>query len=173
MNGIHSNLDIVVVADAREAVQSGYFYRPPVYKPITIEKAVVVQHGTASGKPTVDIVLRDERGQLYACMITSALLRTVVDLGDQPKQGSDGSAAPEYQLRALKQADTLAYQLSALVAFMESPDFLDVDAEEQFLMIVQRQGMTTYQTALDARIKRWKLPAPDDFMGDSDEHTPD
>lgn len=175
MNGINNSFNVAVCEDAADAAQRGYFYRPPVYKAISIERVVVVKNGTESGKPTVDIVLRDEGGQLYAVLTTHALLGMVVDLGKPPKEMPTPDSVddlPEYQQRVLKERQELDERIDKLTAFMQAPDFQKVDAMERFLMQVQLQGMTTYQTALDARVRHWDLSAADG-LGDPDEYTPD
>ncbi len=77
MFGINEHLDIAIVEDAHEATKHGYFYRPPVYQPVNIEKVVVVKKGTQAGNSTVDLVLVDEKGQKYVVMVTGALLRSI------------------------------------------------------------------------------------------------
>jgi hypothetical protein len=49
----------------------------PAVKPIEINQVVVVRNGTQSGRPTVDIVLQDETGQRFVCMVTGALLKSI------------------------------------------------------------------------------------------------
>lgn len=75
--GITQALGVHVVDDAHEATRQGHFYRPPVFKPLQIEKVVVVKRGTQSGKSTVDLVFVDEHGQKYVTMLTGALLRSI------------------------------------------------------------------------------------------------
>lgn len=77
MNGIHSSLAITVCKDASEAIQQGYVYRGPAYKPIRIMQVVVVQKGTVEGKATVDFILEDESGQMYVCLLTKSLLEMI------------------------------------------------------------------------------------------------
>ena len=76
-----TDIELHVVDDAKEAMQKGHFYRPPVFLPIKIDRAVVVRNGTASGKSTVDLVLEDEKGQKYVVMTTTSLLATIVAIG--------------------------------------------------------------------------------------------
>lgn len=75
---IHNELKITICKNASDATRQGFFYREPVYKSMQIEQVVVVQHGTESGKPTVDLVLVDPAtGQKYVAMITGALLKSI------------------------------------------------------------------------------------------------
>jgi hypothetical protein len=76
-NAVQNILTIAVCKDAAEATRQGYFYRPPVYLPIRISKVVVVEKGTKSGNATVDLILEDEKGQKFVCMLTGALLRSI------------------------------------------------------------------------------------------------
>jgi hypothetical protein len=73
--GVQSSLAITVCKDAAEAIDKGLSYHRPTYLPIEIVKAVVVQNGTQSGNPSVDLILVDEKGQHYAMMITGRLLK--------------------------------------------------------------------------------------------------
>lgn len=77
MENIHHSISVRVVDNAKEAIKEGFMYRPPVFKPIRIEKVVVVKHGTESGGSTVDFVLQDEKGQKYVFLITGQLLRSI------------------------------------------------------------------------------------------------
>jgi hypothetical protein len=72
--GIMQHLDIVLCKDADDAQAQGFVYREPEYKPISIEKVVVVQDGTLGGMPTVDLVLVDASGQKFVTMMTGRLL---------------------------------------------------------------------------------------------------
>ncbi len=82
VNPLTTTLTIDVCKDASDAVRKGYFYRPPIFKSIQVEKIVVVQNGTEGKNHTVDFVLQDETGQKYVFMITGALLRSI-PLGDK------------------------------------------------------------------------------------------
>ena len=75
--GIVNALEVHIHEDAKEAMRAGCFYRPPVFKPITIERAVIVNKGTDSGAPTVDLILRDETGQKFVVMLTGNLLKSL------------------------------------------------------------------------------------------------
>lgn len=81
MNGIQQGLRVVICEDPHDAIKRGYLYRPPVYKPIRINEAVVVKGGAESGNSTVDLVLEDEHGQKYALLIPSALLKSIPAFG--------------------------------------------------------------------------------------------
>lgn len=76
-NPVKQTLAVHICADAKDAIRQGFLYRPPVYKPIELTKVVVVRNGTESGKPTVDFVLEDEKGQKYIFMLTGALLSSI------------------------------------------------------------------------------------------------
>lgn len=77
MDGVHHSLTIKVVKDSHEATRQGFFYRPPIYKPLRIEQVVVVELGTESGKPTVDIIFENEEGQKYVVLLTGKLLKSI------------------------------------------------------------------------------------------------
>ena len=78
MNGVHTSLGLVVCEDARDAAMRGFDYAAgEEYKPIRIEKVVVVRNGTQEGRPTVDFVLQDESGQKYVFVITGSLLKSI------------------------------------------------------------------------------------------------
>lgn len=74
-------LNVTICKDASDATRQGFFYRPPIYKPIEVTQVVVVQNGMESGNPSVDFVLEDETGQKYVFMIGGKLLRSI-PLGD-------------------------------------------------------------------------------------------
>lgn len=76
-SGIQQHLDVVVCENASDAAQQGYFYRPPIYKPIEVSKVVVVRKGTQAGAATVDFVLEDETGQKFVFMVTGNLLKSI------------------------------------------------------------------------------------------------
>lgn len=76
-NPLTQHLDISVCEDSSDAIQRGFLYRPPVFKPIQVEKVVVVRNGTQKGNSTVDFVLQDETGQKYVFMITGNLLKSI------------------------------------------------------------------------------------------------
>ena len=76
-NPLTSHISIAICKDASDATRQGYFYRPPIYKPIQVEKIVIVKSGTEAGNPTVDFVLEDESGQKYVFMITGRLLKSL------------------------------------------------------------------------------------------------
>ena len=80
-NPLVSTLKVTVCKDASDATRQGFFYRPPIYKPIEVKQVVVVQNGMESGNPSVDFVLEDETGQKYVFMIGGKLLRSI-HLGD-------------------------------------------------------------------------------------------
>lgn len=77
ITGLHNSLDVSVVKDAKEATRNGFFYRPPIYKPVQVIKVVVVADGTESHKSTVDFILEDETGQKFVFMLTGKLLRSI------------------------------------------------------------------------------------------------
>lgn len=75
---IHDNLVITICKDASDAIRQGFHYREPVFKSMQIERVVVVQNGTESGKPTVDLILVDPAtGQKYVALVTGALLKSI------------------------------------------------------------------------------------------------
>ncbi len=76
MFGIQHHLTIAVCKDADDATEKGYTYQEG-YKPLQIEKAVVVQQGTENGNPTVDLVMQDMQGNKYVVMLTGRLLKSI------------------------------------------------------------------------------------------------
>lgn len=75
---IHNSLDITVCKDPTDAIRQGFNYRQPVFKPIDIDRVVVVQNGTEAGNPTVDLILQDPAtGQKYVVMVTGRLLKSI------------------------------------------------------------------------------------------------
>ena len=75
--GITGNIALVVCKDAQDAINMGYDYSKGGYLPAQILKAVIVQDGTESGRPTVDIIFEDQNGVRYVGMITGRLLHMV------------------------------------------------------------------------------------------------
>lgn len=75
--GPQQHLKITVCSDAADAVAQGFNYsaEPERYKPIEIERAVVVQNGTEGGNSTVDFILKDQTGQRFVVMLTGRLLK--------------------------------------------------------------------------------------------------
>ena len=75
---IHDSLHITICEDASDATRQGFHYREPVFKSMAIERVVVVQNGTESDKPTVDLILVDPAtGQKFVAMLTGALLKSI------------------------------------------------------------------------------------------------
>jgi hypothetical protein len=75
---IHQHLSVTVCEDAKDATRQGFTYREPFYKSMAIKQVVVVQNGTESGKPAVDLILEDPAtGQKYVAMVTGALLKSI------------------------------------------------------------------------------------------------
>lgn len=74
--GPQQHLIVVVCKDADDAIAKGFNYaaQGDSFKPIEIEKAVVVQNGTEGGNPTVDLVLLDQTGQRFVVMLTGTLV---------------------------------------------------------------------------------------------------
>lgn len=77
MFGVMNHLDVTVCATSDEAVAKGFVYPASEFTAVEILQAVVVQSGTESGKPTVDLVFADEKGNKYMVMITGALLKSI------------------------------------------------------------------------------------------------
>lgn len=50
---------------------------PGKYKQAEIERFQIVRNGTEGRRSTVDLVFKDEAGQLYVVMLTGRLLRMV------------------------------------------------------------------------------------------------
>lgn len=74
---IQNTLSIAVAKNAADAIAQGFNYKEPEYKSIEIEKVVVVEDGTMSGRSTVDLILKDESGQKYVVMLTGRLLKSI------------------------------------------------------------------------------------------------
>lgn len=75
--GVMNHLSVALCVDAEDAVKQGYNYGQPEYQAIEIEKVVVVRSGTEEGNPTVDLILKDAKGQKYVVMITGNLLKSI------------------------------------------------------------------------------------------------
>ena len=78
MNAYQNHLKVTVCEDATDAIRHGFLYRAPVFLPIQVDQAVLVKKGTLEQKATVDLVMVDEKGQKYVCMMTAALLATLL-----------------------------------------------------------------------------------------------
>lgn len=74
--GVMQHLKIETYDSVEQAIAAGLVYREPV-KPIEIDKVVVVNKGTSGGNSTVDLVLRDQQGQLFVVMLTGNLLKSI------------------------------------------------------------------------------------------------
>lgn len=78
-NPVHNHLSITICQDAADAIAQGFNWNAakPAVKPIEITNVVVVRKGTQAGNPTVDLVLQDETGQRFVCMVTGALIKSI------------------------------------------------------------------------------------------------
>lgn len=79
VNPLHSHLQVSICDDAQDAIAKGFDWKAaqPAVKPIEITQVVVVRNGTQTGKPTVDLVLTDDTGQRFVCMLTGVLLKSI------------------------------------------------------------------------------------------------
>lgn len=77
MFGIMQHLNIVMCEDADDAQNKGYIYVDGSYKAVEIDTVVVVKNGTETGKPTVDIILKDQEGNKMVVMVTGNLLKSI------------------------------------------------------------------------------------------------
>lgn len=78
MFGVMQHLKVVVCENSSEAVEKGYVYsHSKGFKAIEIETVVVVRKGTEGGNSTVDLILVDEAGNKFVCMVTGALLKSI------------------------------------------------------------------------------------------------
>ena len=77
MFGIMNHLNIVLCEDADDAQNKGYIYVDGTYKAVEIDTVVVIKNGTETGKPTVDIILKDQEGNKMVVMVTGALLKSI------------------------------------------------------------------------------------------------
>lgn len=50
----------------------------PEFKGAELVSAAVVKNGTEEGKPTIDLLFKDQDGNTYVAMVTGRLLRSVV-----------------------------------------------------------------------------------------------
>jgi len=76
--GVMNHLDIHICQNSEDAVAKGHTYdRAMGFTPAEIEKVVVVREGTNEKRPTVDLVLRDEKGNRFVVMITGRLLKSI------------------------------------------------------------------------------------------------
>lgn len=76
MFGVMQHLKVVLCKDAEEAQQKGHIYHEG-FTAVEIDTVVVVQQGTESGNPTVDLVLKDAAGNKYVVMVTGNLLKSI------------------------------------------------------------------------------------------------
>ena len=67
-------LEVAICEDGEEATRRGYVYRKPVFQPATLTKAVLIKHGTVSGKSTIDLIFETPDGQKFVAMTTATLL---------------------------------------------------------------------------------------------------
>jgi hypothetical protein len=84
MFGVQNSLKIRLCKDAADAVEQGFVYKRPEYLPMEIKHVVIVENGTVSNNPTVDLVLVDENGQHYTVMLTAALWNMVTSCTEKP-----------------------------------------------------------------------------------------
>lgn len=78
MFGVMNQLDVTICADAQDAIEKGFVYRPESgYRAVEIEKVVVVQKGTEEGNSTVDLIIVDENGNKSVVMLTGALIKSI------------------------------------------------------------------------------------------------
>lgn len=75
--GPMNHLRITVCQNADDAIERGYVYRQPEYRPAVIKEAVVVRDGTVEHNPTVDLIIEDEMGNKFVVMITGRLLKSL------------------------------------------------------------------------------------------------
>ena len=77
MNPITNSIDVIVCRDADHATELGHIYTPPKkFTSVRIIRAVVIQNGMVSGKPSVDLVMRDASGNEYVAMLGAELLKS-------------------------------------------------------------------------------------------------
>lgn len=77
--GVMQRLNVVLCKDAQHAIDLGY-NQVEEYQhatPVEIEKVVIVRDGTATGNPTVDLVLHDQAGNKFVVMVTGRLLKAL------------------------------------------------------------------------------------------------
>ncbi len=74
--GLMQHLEVVICKDAEEATQQGHIYHNG-FTAVEIDKVVVVRQGTESGNSSVDLVLKDQKGNKFVVMLTGNLLKSI------------------------------------------------------------------------------------------------
>jgi len=74
--GVMNHLKVVICENAADAISKGFDYQDMVTA-VEIDTVVVVREGTATGKSTVDLVLKDQAGNKFVVMVTGALLKSI------------------------------------------------------------------------------------------------
>lgn len=72
------------IDDATDYVQTGNF------RPIQLDKAVIVAHGTIEGNPTVDIEMTDSKGNRFVGIITGNLIISLAKAIEGVKERTPG-----------------------------------------------------------------------------------
>ncbi len=54
---------------------------------VELDSALVIQEGTVKGKPTVDLMFADDRGNKYVAMVTGAIVKQLANI----VRGADSS----------------------------------------------------------------------------------
>lgn len=75
-----NQLTITICNSSADAVDKGFVYRAPEYKPAKLSQAVVVASGMKSGKPSVDLIFTDASGQKHVTVITGQLLLKLAEV---------------------------------------------------------------------------------------------
>ncbi len=83
-----NQLNIRIVDSPKEATNYGKDFTA-----LTLTSALIVGHGTTSGKPTVDLLLTDEKGNKYVAMATGGIAE-MLGSAVRGKRERDEAAAP-------------------------------------------------------------------------------
>ena len=73
------------------------------------------------------------------------------------KAAKEESKHSPFQQRVIEERKELVKKLDSLIAFMGSETFEDLDADEQYRLILQRDAMQTYACILQDRIFAFKV----------------
>ena len=73
------------------------------------------------------------------------------------KAAKEESKYSAFQQRVIEERKELVKKLDSLIAFMGSETFEDLDADEQYRLILQRDAMQTYACILQDRIFAFKV----------------
>lgn len=79
----------VSIVDLEKA--PNYNSLPDEYTGLVFDEVLIVKKGTVSGKSTIDLIFKDESGNLFVAMTTGSLLRMIANMVDQAEHQDLGS----------------------------------------------------------------------------------